>query len=108
MTFNLSLMRRQLSSPCFSRLKPSRFTIWRIAYSRCMLSLPLRSAPTVQHHFAGASIAHTGIIVLEYVSTAGAVNEVSLHKAINLASGSHRTSAYLCHKPDSMQLRCCL
>src|SRR5450830_2166026 len=71
-----------------------------------MLSLPLRSAPTVQHHFAGASIAHTGIIVLEYVSTAGAVNEVSLHKAINLASGSHRTSAYLCHKPHSMQLRC--
>src|ERR1017187_8231042 len=36
-----------------------------------MLSLPLRSAPTVQHHFAGASIAHTGIIVLEYVRPAG-------------------------------------
>jgi hypothetical protein len=54
--------------------------------------------------FAGASIAHAGF-VHEYVSNADAVNEGSLHKAINLGSGLHRTGAYLRHEPGYMQLR---
>ena len=45
------------------------------------------------------------MFVHEYVSTADAVNDVSLHKAINLASGSYRTGAYLRDEPSNVQLR---
>ena len=45
------------------------------------------------------------MFVHEYVSTADAVNDVSLHKAINLASGSYRKGAYLRDEPSYMQLR---